>query len=327
MKQKIKQKGFIQIPILIAIIVGVLVLGGAGYFGVKQYQNYQAKNIEQERVAQEKAGEAQKISEIQQKSLEQAQAEIETLKKESEQSKQKQSAIEQKIQTQKPSNEITSNEIQQYLTGIGRIACFAENGTSFGSGSLWAFSGGSYTVLTNHHVVAGGGSCSISIPGNETNKADMFRIDLNSTKYWNSNTDVALIDVAYSLMGDNKTPAKLNYLVGYLQKCAPQVQQGAPVVIVGYPIFATGQNTDLTSRTITNGIISGYDSSVKSPNGALPYSNYFVSAKIDSGNSGGIAFSKDNGKLCVLGIPTWVSIGNYETEGLIQNINNVMYKQ
>ena len=37
-------KGFIQIPILIAIIAGLLAISGAGYFGVKQYQNYQAGN-------------------------------------------------------------------------------------------------------------------------------------------------------------------------------------------------------------------------------------------------------------------------------------------
>lgn len=35
------KKGFIQIPLLIAIIAGVLVLGGGGYFGVKQYQSIQ----------------------------------------------------------------------------------------------------------------------------------------------------------------------------------------------------------------------------------------------------------------------------------------------
>ena len=35
------QRGFIQIPILIAIIAGVLVFGGASYVGVKQYQNHQ----------------------------------------------------------------------------------------------------------------------------------------------------------------------------------------------------------------------------------------------------------------------------------------------
>ncbi len=33
------QKGFIQIPILIAIIVGVVVVGGAGYIAVKHYQS------------------------------------------------------------------------------------------------------------------------------------------------------------------------------------------------------------------------------------------------------------------------------------------------
>lgn len=50
MKEKIKtQEGFIQIPLLIAIIMGVLVIGGAGYIGVRQYQNYQAEKIVQEK--------------------------------------------------------------------------------------------------------------------------------------------------------------------------------------------------------------------------------------------------------------------------------------
>jgi len=41
MKEKIKnQNGFIQIPILITIIMGVLVVSGIGYFSVKQYQDY-----------------------------------------------------------------------------------------------------------------------------------------------------------------------------------------------------------------------------------------------------------------------------------------------
>src|SRR3989338_47668 len=53
------QKGFIQIPLLIAIISGVLILGGAGYFGVKQYQKYKNE------------------ANIQQKALEQAKTEIE----------------------------------------------------------------------------------------------------------------------------------------------------------------------------------------------------------------------------------------------------------
>jgi len=43
------QNGFIQIPILIAIIVGFLAIG----LSVKQYQNYQAKQIEKEKTARE----------------------------------------------------------------------------------------------------------------------------------------------------------------------------------------------------------------------------------------------------------------------------------
>jgi len=48
MSADIQQKGFIQIPILIAIIVGVFVTGGASYVGVKQYRNHQAEQIQQE---------------------------------------------------------------------------------------------------------------------------------------------------------------------------------------------------------------------------------------------------------------------------------------
>ena len=68
------QKGFIQIPILIpiliAIIMGVLVIGGGSYFGIKQYQNYQAKKTE-------KAEQTQKIAETQ---LEALKREVEDLK-------------------------------------------------------------------------------------------------------------------------------------------------------------------------------------------------------------------------------------------------------
>jgi hypothetical protein len=43
MKEKINPNGFIQIPLFIAIIAGILVFGSGGYFGVKQYQSYQAE--------------------------------------------------------------------------------------------------------------------------------------------------------------------------------------------------------------------------------------------------------------------------------------------
>ncbi|MBU6415530.1 hypothetical protein KGQ34_04820, partial [Patescibacteria group bacterium] len=86
----------------------------------------------------------------------------------------------------------------------------------------------------------------------------------------------------------------------------------------------TDSSYSLSSRISTNGIISGYDNSVILPPQNLSNPNYYVSAKIDSGNSGGVAFSKDSNGLCVLGVPTWLSIGNYETQGIIQNIHNVL---
>lgn len=43
MKQNNNLRGFIQIPILIAIIIGVFVVGGVGYVGVRQYQNNKTK--------------------------------------------------------------------------------------------------------------------------------------------------------------------------------------------------------------------------------------------------------------------------------------------
>ena len=107
---------------------------------------------------------------------------------------------------------------------------------------------------------------------------------------------------------------------------------GSPAMVVGYPTSTIKKiNTEKwiffeSSQTITEGIISALDDSV---NGVLSdqlYPNYFVSSKIDSGNSGGVAFSKNNGKLCLLGIPTWLNIGDYDTQGIIQNIYNIISK-
>ena len=85
------RKGFVQIPLLIAIIAGVLVVGGGGYFGIKQYQNYRAEKIESEK-------QAQTLAETQNKSLEEAQQEIEKLKEESAEAKRNKKLWSKKFQ-------------------------------------------------------------------------------------------------------------------------------------------------------------------------------------------------------------------------------------
>jgi len=113
------QKGFIQIPLLIAIVAGVLVLSGSGYFGVKQYKGYQVEKqtekTEQERIVLEREKKAQVVLEAQQKSLEQAQVEIEKLKKKSTDEQKKRNALEQKVASQDIS--ISTKIIR---TGTGR---------------------------------------------------------------------------------------------------------------------------------------------------------------------------------------------------------------
>ena len=67
-----QQHGFIQLPVIIGFVAGVLVLA-LGYVGVTQYQKYQAH-----KAAQEIAVQTQMDS--QKQALEDAQAEIEKLK-------------------------------------------------------------------------------------------------------------------------------------------------------------------------------------------------------------------------------------------------------
>ena len=141
------KKGFIQIPLLIAIIAGVLVLGGTSYIGVKWYKNYQTEKVEQQKVVQEREKEA----EAQRTALQQAQREIEKLKEGSAEAQKKQEVLEYKVQSeqQKQNLSISAAEINPYLSGVVRIDC----DDWWGSGSLWNRSDLGYSVLTNYHVV------------------------------------------------------------------------------------------------------------------------------------------------------------------------------
>src|SRR3989339_485934 len=78
-----------------------------------------------------------------------------------------------------------------------------------------------------------------------------------------------------------------------------QIKLGESVRIIGYPISSGGYNL-----TITDGIVSSF-----SDDGLI-----LTSAKIDQGNSGGLAIDKDG---CMLGIPSSVSRGQYENLGVI----------
>ena len=322
------QKGFIRIPLLIAIIVGVLVFGSTSYFLVKKFDFYQGKATEQ----------AEKIAvpvEVD-KDQESRNLEIEKLRKEVDELKNQQVKNANSINPAQ-SNTISSKDLQPYLSGVFQIDC----SDGKGSGSLWKIDG-QYSILTNYHVITNpypSGHCNVSLLDNISGDLKgLYLIYLYDAKRWNYSTDVAYLKLSIYDVPNVPSPSvdSLNFKISSLPKCQSDMPIGSPVVVVGYPAFGIKEyTTNLGGKTLsgeqsaliaTNGVISGYDSTVVKPIGKLPHQNYFISAKIDNGNSGGIAFSKNGNSLCVLGIPTWLSIGNYETQGLVQNIYNVMYK-
>jgi cell division protein FtsB len=318
MEEKIKtQKGFIQIPILIAIIIAILIVGTGVYFGIKQYQNYQIQKTGKENPAQEEEIE-QKRKEKQE--IEKLKEEIENLKnqkspiikeissKNSENQKNQQSS---NISSQPPQSVDISSIIDKWKPLVVYIKCdfFNQDGTyafsQAGSGTLFAFSDG-IGIQTNKHVISkqlpltGGLAtpdyCSVKFLGNSR----LYYV------YHHTTSGVFNMQAA----DDGSDGGRLiirepdNFIANLLVQyqgfyCKRKPSLGESVVILGYP--SIGSPTDITA---TEGIISSYE-----------YSNagnyYVTSAKVEHGNSGGAAILvKDN---CYLGIPTFAQVGEIES--------------
>src|SRR3989344_383769 len=152
-------KGFIQIPILAAIIAGVLILGGGGYFGVRQYQSYQQNKTKQAQEAQQ-----QKYSEI-----ENLKKEVEGLKK------------EQAKSAQLAQGGLTNAAI---IKTVKSAVVYVES--PYGSGSGIIFTKDGY-ILTNAHVVK------------ETASVKVYLVDgrsfMISTMSYDEDADIAILKV------------------------------------------------------------------------------------------------------------------------------------
>ena len=80
--------------------------------------------------------------------------------------------------------------------------------------------------------------------------------------------------------------------------CDSPLRLGDAVRIYGYPVTSGGYNL-----TVTDGIVSSFKDG-----------NTLTSAKIDSGNSGGMAIDQEG---CFIGIPSAVLTGQYQNLGVI----------
>lgn len=221
---------------------------------------------------------------------------------------------------------ITAQEISPYKRTVVHVSCYeigpsgGEVLTGWGSGFIITSNVGDLlipSVLTNKHVITTN-HCKAF---NET--IGMWGLDTAQTFSWNSSTDHISVKIgkeetsfAYSVANELPTTDEL-------PACSSKIPTGSPVAIIGYPA-STGLDdfgTPTYNQTVTTGIISSHDRSLLYK--GWPDVNYFTDAQVDSGNSGGLALTKTNGGLCALGLPTQVSLGNFQTQGLILSINNI----
>ncbi len=298
------QNGFIQIPILIAIIVGVLIVSGGTYLGVKKYEQYKENQIakDQEKIT---------LTNAQGKTLEEIQSEIKKLKSENDLIKQEQSSLEKKNSQRNNSSSSLENLYKNIPIGaIAQLGCM-ESINDLGDLSKNMFGSGVFIdsktgfVLTNKHVVKGNynTTCAVMV----RDEKDPTKLIAYDAKVFAliDDTDVAVLKIRY-IMHDSGNPAQEVEEIpkGYVfpektESCRDSdIKLGSKLVVVGYPTVG-GQTI-----TMTEGIVSGFDG------------DYIkTSAKIEAGNSGGGAFLIPSG--CWIGIPSASAVGEIESLGRI----------
>lgn len=323
------QKGFIQTPLLIAIIAGVLVLGGGGYWGVKQYQSYQAERVEKEK-AIGKETKTQEDAKV---------AEIENLKREVGELKKSQAKIEN---TKTPVTEVkksfsTAEVVAFNKKFIVSVVCQAENANIFGSGIIIGKSHGNLIVLTNYHITEHAKTPSSGVPPCIVNDFELGEFYYGQPIYYSSVASqdlMRIIDFSFVEIKDPLSSETLHYDENtgkYVSEpsvpkttllsrnifpkiCSQNsIKAGEQIIVLGYPIIGGGFDlfgTPNLKLITTEGIVS---------EDAHSFDNYFVtSAKIEHGNSGGGAFLKSGN--CLAGMPTYAQIGEIESLGRLINM-------
>lgn len=324
MKVGAQQKSFIQIPILIAITVGLVLLGGAGYFGYQQIESYESRQATQEEQVQESIS-------SQERNIEKASSDQEVegaVKVEQEAEIQ----VEQKIPTETEAKDPNKKEsvslvesdttystlIQKWAPATVKLTCTTDtynSQSSLGSGSLFYVNETTYTVFTNWHVIATDDEsepfCIVTIYPNSPSLAGAlaYKSKAGSFGSFGAHLDMATFDIeptpyeiGIELFGQALSIplSRLRTLaISNTEKPCSLPQLGDVMLIFGYPSIGGD------SITVTEGIVAGIENNL---DGATYYK---TSAKIEQGNSGGVAVNIEKG--CFLGVPTLSSIGQIES--------------
>lgn len=270
------QKGFIQIPILLIIIAGIVLVGGAGYFGVVKYQGYEKEKqeaakqvketqdlVEQQQKAlaatasegDKQAKETQDLLAQQQKALEEAKSEIGALKS------QKPQVIERVIEVppitppQKSSSGLSNSEI---IAKVKPAVVYIQTRDGSGSGMIIESAG---YVLTNAHVVTGVNTANIKLSDG--------RLFLSNVVGRDENFDLAVLKID----GNNFPTVVLG------DSSENILKQGDEVFTLGYPFGLEG-DVSFKEGTISRRISDGTATYLE------------TSAEIHPGNSGGPLVNK-----------------------------------
>lgn len=217
------QRGFIQIPILIAIIAGILVLSGAGYVGVKQYQNHRTEIAKESN----QATSTLEISEV-----ERLRQEVEQLKNQQSSSQTQSSAPKQEVVNPAPAKRVVLSNAD-IIKKIKPATVYIETTKGAGSGMIIDASG---YILTNAHVVWDVSAAKIKLSDGRSLSAEVIGRD-------------EIIDLAIlKIVGTNFSKVILGN--------SDNVVQGDNVFTLGFPFGLEG-DVSFKEGTISRRISDG----------------------------------------------------------------------
>jgi S1-C subfamily serine protease len=154
----------------------------------------------------------------------------------------------------------TNRGVVNITTAASSIGFFGDESTTGGSGSGFVIDRDGH-ILTNYHVIEGADTVQVTFADGEAHEARVVGADASN--------DVAVIKV--DVPADQLTPLNLGDSSGLL---------------VGQKVLALGNPFGL-ERTLTTGIISSLDRSIKAKNGRTIKGIIQTDAAVNPGNSGG----------------------------------------